>query len=195
MKSFVILVSCICFSGSLNAQKITGVIIENNNGNPIEFATVVLQTIDSAFVDAVYTDSTGIFSFQSDLNSFRLLVQHLNYETVIQEYYSRIVGRIVLKHKDNSLNEFVISGERPTLKVEDGKFVYDMPLLIKNKTANTAYEALLELPGVEKIGENLTLAGSNSLLVILNGKSSTISYHQLIELLKICLLPCLKRRK
>jgi hypothetical protein len=184
MKSFVIIITGICFFSSLNAQKINGVVIENSNSNPVEFATVILQTPDSAFVEAAYTDSAGMFSFQSDLNPFRLVVQHLNYETVKKEYSSQIVGCIVLKHKDNLLNEVVVSGERPVLKVEDGKFVYDMPMLIKNKTASTAYEALLELPGIEEIGGNVTLAGSNSLSVILNGKPSTISYNQLIELLK-----------
>lgn len=43
-----------------NAQIITGKIVNSKN-EPIEAVTVVAQTIDSVFIDAAITDSTGHF--------------------------------------------------------------------------------------------------------------------------------------
>ena len=49
---------------------------------------------------------------------------------------------------------------------------------------NNAYESLQQLPGVQEINGNLSLAGTPGLSIILNGKPTTMSYEQLVNLLK-----------
>ncbi|NDV82621.1 outer membrane beta-barrel protein [Bacteroides sp. 51] len=80
------------------------------------------------------------------------------------------------------LPEVMIKGERPIVKAEDGKLVYDLPRLVEKMPVDNAYDAIRELPGVIDNG-GLQLAGSSVNLVI-NGKVSTLSEDQLIELLK-----------
>lgn len=167
----------------IKAQIVSGTVLDGNN-EPVEFATVVLQTPDSVYVNSTYTDSLGTFRIHSDLKSFRLIIQHLMYQPYESVLSEQAINTIVLENKDNILNEVVVSGERPVMKVINGRMTYDMPLLLKDKMVNNAYESLLELPGVSERDGRLDLAGASSLTVVLNGKPTTMTTDQLKELLK-----------
>lgn len=168
---------------SANAQTIKGKIVDKEN-NPIEFATIVLQTTDSTFINTTYSDSSGYFYFNKSLPKYRLLIQHLMYNPINKEFSSSDIGVLVMKNKDFDLNEVVVQGERPLVKVVNGKMTYDMPLLLKNKIASNAYEAILELPGVYEQSNGIQLVGSNGVAVIINGKPTTMTGDQLTTLLK-----------
>lgn len=83
-----------------------------------------------------------------------------------------------------NLPDIMIKGERPIVKLEEGKLTYDMPRLLEDKIVSNAYESVLQLPGVREQEGNLMLAGASSVTVILNGKPSTMTTEQLYELLK-----------
>ena len=178
-----ILILLLFFFTTADAQSITGKIVDKEN-NPIEFATIVLQTQDSIFVNTTYSDSLGCFSFSENVNNFHLLVQHLMYDTYSGKFSNVEVGKIELKGKENLLSEIVVDGERPLVRVIDGKMTYDMPQLLKSKIASNAYEAIMELPGVSEQSDAIQLAGSNGVTVIINGKPTTMTQDQLITLLK-----------
>ena len=91
------------------------------------------------------------------------------------------VGIITLTSKDYALNEVVVKGERPLVKVESGRLTYDMPQLTANKLVTNAYEAVKQLPGVIEQNDVLTLAGRSSVSLILNGVPSSMTYEQLIS--------------
>lgn len=165
------------------AQAITGKVTDTD-ARPIDGATVVLQTADSTFVDAAITDTTGCFRFDKQLAAYRLLFQHILYEACECEGKGENAGVHTLKSKDYALGEVVIKGERPLVKVEEGKLTYDLAALTDNKVVSNAYESLQQLPGVQELNGNLSLAGAHSLSIILNGKPSTMSYEQLVNLLK-----------
>ena len=81
------------------------------------------------------------------------------------------------------LPEVMVKGERPVVKVQQGKLVYDMPRLLEQLPVGNAYEALKELPGViEQEGD--LLLGGREVSVIINGKVSTMSKEQLKTLLE-----------
>ena len=168
---------------SIDAQSISGKIVDKENV-PIDFATIVLQTQDSIFVKTVYSDSLGCFSFDEKRTDFRLIVQHIMYQTINQEYHSPEVGTLQLESKENTLGEVVVRGERPLVRIVDGKMTYNMQQLTQNKMASSAYEAILELPGVHEQQDVLNLAGANGVSIIINGKPTTMSNEQLITLLK-----------
>ena len=58
------------------------------------------------------------------------------------------------------LPEVLVRGERPVVKAERGKLVYDMPRMLRELPVNNAYEAIKELPGIINQNDNLTLGGS-----------------------------------
>ena len=46
------------------------------------------------------------------------------------------------------LPEVLVRGERPVIKAEKGKLIYDVPRIIEKLSVTNAYEVLKELPGV-----------------------------------------------
>ena len=51
------------------------------------------------------------------------------------------------------LPEVMITGERPIVKAEQGKLVYDLPRLVGNLPVDNAYDAVKNLPGVLDLGD------------------------------------------
>ncbi|MDR0893928.1 MAG: outer membrane beta-barrel family protein [Prevotellaceae bacterium] len=82
-----------------------------------------------------------------------------------------------------TLPEVLIKGERPIVKVSQGKLVYDLPRLIRDLPVDNAYDAIKELPGVTEMNGALSLAGKG-VTVILNGQVTTLSAEQLHALLQ-----------
>ena len=74
------------------------------------------------------------------------------------------------------LPEVLVKGERPVVKAERGKLVYDLPRMVERLPVNNAYEAVKELPGIVEQDGNLTFGG-RSITLVVNGKVS-MSYLQ-----------------
>ena len=170
-------------SETVTAQTVSGKVTDPAQ-HPVDGATVVLQMPDSTFIDAAITDSTGVFTLNHQPERYRLVFQHILYDTVEKEGTGSNAGVTVMKEKDYALGEVVVKGERPLVKVESGRLTYDMPQLTANKLVTNAYEAVRQLPGIIEQNDVLTLAGAGSLSLILNGKPSSMSYEQLAALLK-----------
>lgn len=177
------LITLFCIVINLTAQNITGRVLNEKN-EPIEYATIILQSKDSIFINNTLTDAQGVFKFTSDLNQFRIIAQHFLYNTVAKEYQSDEDILLILEDKHTSIAEVVVTAERPLVKAEDGKLIYDVQQLTKDMSSTTAYDMMLQLPGVYAQDNRLMLMGSSTLNVILNGRPSTMGYEQLMNLLK-----------
>lgn len=165
------------------AQTVTGKVV-NNELQPIEGATIVMQTIDSIYIDATISNTEGAFILNSQAKEYRLIVQHLLFQTKHIVSNKKDVGTIKLVFQDYALDEIVVNAERPYVKVENGRLTYSLSLLPGNKTVNNAYEAITKLPGVQQNRGMLTLAGTEKLTVILNGKPTTMDAGQIENLLR-----------
>ena len=139
---------------------------------------------DSTFIDATITDAGGSFLLNHNLPRYRLIIQHILYQTLQEEGRGEEAGVFALQTKDYALDEVVVKGEHPIVKVEGSRLSYDMPQLIKNKLVNNAYDCIKELPGILEQNETLTLAGTSTPALILNGKPSSMTYDQIVTLLK-----------
>lgn len=180
----IILLCLLANAGEVMAQGICGK-VEDNRERPIDGVAVILQTLDSVYVDAVITDTLGNFRLDHSLDQpHRLLFQHLLYETMEKEIADRNVGVVRLEEKDYQLAEVTVKGERPQVKLEGGKLTYDVPRLMEGKTATNAFEIVRDLPGIIERNDNLELVGASRLSIILNGQLTTMSAEQLIQLLK-----------
>jgi len=125
MKKIVISTVLLLAIFSAKAQMITGKITDKNNV-PVDYATIVLQTPDSVYVNSTYTDSLGMFQFPANLSEFRLIVQHLQYVPYENSFAKQDVGTILLSEKENTLNEVVIKGERPLVQIVNGMMTYNV---------------------------------------------------------------------
>ncbi|MGL5262731.1 MAG: carboxypeptidase-like regulatory domain-containing protein, partial [Bacteroides sp.] len=81
------------------AQEIRGKLVDTELV-PIGSATLVLQTTDSTFVDAVVSQEDGTFFFPSGSAPFILTVQHIAYKTLQQTFQDGDVGVIKMTAKD-----------------------------------------------------------------------------------------------
>ena len=76
------------------------------------------------------------------------------------------------------LPEVMIIGERPIVKAEQGKLVYDVPRLVGNLPVDNAYDVVKNLPGIVNMNNSLMLGGQE-VTVVINGKVTTLSAEQL----------------
>lgn len=173
----------LCCTATIQAQIVTGRVTDVNN-NPVELAVIVAQSNDSVYLNAVYTDSLGCFSIETKMLPCVLIAQHLMYETCQLTCSAEAAVAIEMPEKDLMLSEILVKGERPLVKVVDGRMTYDMPQLLQNKMAVNAYEAILELPGVQNLRGGIELAGANKVTVVINGKVTNMGQNQLENLLK-----------
>ena len=179
------MILCLLMSlGEIMAQGISGKVMDGKE-QPVDGVAVILQTLDSVYVDAVVTDTLGDFRLNHPLDqSYRLIFQHILYNMVEKEITTANVGTVVLEEKDYQLAEITVKGERPQVKLEGGELTYDVPQLMKDKTATNAFEIIKDLPGLIERNDNLELVGASRLNIILNGQLTTMSADQLIQLLK-----------
>ncbi len=161
----------------------TGKIVDTNQQS-VDGATIVMQLPDSTYLGATISAADGTFRLEPEPESYQLIVQHLLYQTKKIKGQARDIGIITLEPKDYNLEEVVIKGERPFVTVEQGKLNYDISTLTEKHIVNNAYEAICKLPGVQDRNGKLSLVGAKDVTVILNGKASTLTQEQLIEMLK-----------
>ena len=75
----------------------------------------------------------------SEVRPYRLLFQHLAYEmqTLMSEHDE--AGEVVLHEYTNALDAVVVEGEKPIVRVEEGRLAYDLEAVSKGKAVNNAY--------------------------------------------------------
>ena len=172
-----------CYQTVAWGQTINGKIIDDKQ-LPIDGATIILQAMDSTYIGASISNSDGIFVFKSQQKEYRLIIQHLLYETKQMVGKGNNAGTIQLQPQDYALDEVIIKAEHPFAKVENGLLGYNLAVLTQNQLVNNAYEALTKIPGVQEDRGILTLAGAGKLTVILNGKPTTMDAVQLETILR-----------
>lgn len=167
--------------------------VTDENGAPVPYANVVLlQPSDTTRLGyGAVTDEHGYFRLAKvKPDNYRLQVSFIGYKTyhanltVPESNTHPIVQNFTLVTDELVLKELVVEGQRPALKVDDGKLVYHIPALLKNTSATNAYDAAKEIPGVMEQDERLTLIGTSGMTVLLNGKKTSMTVAQLTAMLK-----------
>ena len=82
-----------------------------------------------------------------------------------------------------SLPEAMVTGDKPIVKADKGKLIYDLPHIIKDLPVDNVFDAIKELPGVTEKDGSFTLAG-RGVKVVVDGKVTNMSSEQLNTLLK-----------
>ena len=91
MKTIIIAAILMLFSAGIHSQQIQikGEIRDAGDSQPVEFANIVLQTLDSAFIAGTNSNEKGAFRLEKiKPGDYRLVVSYLGYETT----YVSILG-------------------------------------------------------------------------------------------------------
>lgn len=174
---------CMSLFQIIEAQNIYGIVVDNKN-IPIEGVTVIVESLDSIFIEGTITNTLGAFRVKSSPKSYKLKFQHLLYKSKSILIKNNDIGTVSLDNNDYTIGEVVVKGSKPVVKIEDGKMIYNLSSLTKNKMATNAFDALGEIPEIIKNEDELNLVGSQTVNIIINGKLSTMTKDQVISLLK-----------
>lgn len=85
---------------------------------------------------------------------------------------------------EQTLENVVVKATMPLVKAKEGRLVYTISKISKGSTALNAFEVLKEVPGITGMDDRIELAGAQALKIVLNGKISSMTLEQLIQLLK-----------
>ena len=185
----IVLVLCfvasVTFSSIAQSYTVSGNVISSENNAQIEFATVKLLNVqDSSLYRAMYADSSGAFLFEEiDCNkSFVLKVAHIGYESLYKNSKSSVncerikFGALKLKiDRTLNLEEVKVRAQIDVLKAGIDKKVYNVgeDISVKGGTAN---DVLNRLPSVEVDEDGgVTLRGDGSVIILINGRPSSLS--------------------
>ena len=165
-----------------NEQNITisGKVIDAESGQPLEYATFVLQDADNPDkVTGGITDTSGEFSIETAPGKYNIRVEFLSFKTYSlngQNYTSSTnLGPIRLEADVAQLEAVEVVGERTTVEVRLDKKIYNIGKDITTSGGNVS-DALNNIPSVSVDVEGaISLRGNDNVRILINGKPSALA--------------------
>lgn len=166
------------------AQSVSGQVVGSDSLPAIGVA-VIMQHIDSTYIEATITDEKGHFTLNHPNEKYRLLFQHVSYTPYALETADKQLGVIRLNEGTKALGEVTITAQRPLVKMADNKLIYSPAPFLENKIVSSVYDLLQELPSIQKDSEGLIINGATGKThIAINGKISGMTEEQLQDYLK-----------
>ena len=160
--------------------KITGTIIDKDSGQPLEYATLVLQSVrNPEKVTGGITDSNGKFEVETLPGMFNISVEYISYTTYKKEKQllrkTTDLGIIPLSPDVSQLEEVDVIAERTTVELRLDKKIYNVgkDLTVQGATVS---DVLDNVPSVSvDVEGNVQLRGNDDVRILINGKPSAIT--------------------
>ncbi|WP_088324858.1 outer membrane beta-barrel protein [Polaribacter tangerinus] len=162
------------------AAQISGKVIDNENGFPLEYASVaVFETKSKKLVTGVVTDSNGFFSISNvSPNTYYIEVSFLGYLTttiknisLLKKGEKRLLGVLKLTLANSTqLDKVIVKSSKSSVKHKIDKQIFNVKKF-ENSLGGTAVDILQNLPSVSVNGlGEINLRGSSGFTILLNGK-------------------------
>ena len=164
-------------------QSITGKLIGLKSNLTLPYASVsLIKPSDSTLVTAAMSDTNGVFNLgtvpQGDYN---LVVSLIGYQKVtktiaVSDQQETFAGVIYLQDQIFNLNETTVIGDRVKGKSENGKATFFVTKKMVD-VSNTGTDILKLIPGIQlDIMQNISVQGSQNILILVDGKERDKSY-------------------
>jgi hypothetical protein len=187
-KLIFFLFGSILINGVVNAQKISGV-VKDEQGNGVAKATIsLLSAKDSSSLKLAITDKDGLYSFSPEVGEYVLTVSHVGY---VQTFSQKVVNTsdvtvpdLQIFKAEAALSGVTVSSRKPMVEVKADRTILNVEGTI-NATGNDALELLRKAPGVliDK-DDNISLAGKNGVQIFIDGKPTPLAGADLAAYLK-----------
>lgn len=186
------LVSALLLSVSFcihSQHSLSGYVIKEKAKTPLEFATVVLYTADSALLKGGITNGKGIFQFDAVRDGhYTLEVRLIGYQTVRQPVNvcgaDTDAGTIVLAETGIGLGEVTVTAATPPVLQKADRMIV-RPEAYMLTAGKSAADVLRELPGVvAESGVGLSVVGKPA-IVYINGKPADLTGTSVDRILKM----------
>ena len=163
---------------------LSGKIIEKGKNKPVEFVTVkLIIKADSTFIAGCITDSTGRFSLQNvPINDYYIEYSSIGFKpsrskafNVSSSKGNLNLGILELSTESQLLNEVVITGERKMFNNSIDRKVFNIEKDMLSQSGAVT-DLLQNIPSVSVgIDGNVSLRGSENVMILINGKTSMLS--------------------
>nr|WP_299067703.1 TonB-dependent receptor [uncultured Allomuricauda sp.] len=160
--------------------KISGTVVDKDTGEPLEYATLVLQkTKEPDNVTGGISDETGKFEVETTPGLYNIRVEYISYSTYeLKEQQlrtSKDLGVIQLAIDVEQLEAVEVVGERTTVELRLDKKVYNVGSDLTVKGGSVT-DVLDNVPSVTvDVEGNISLRGNESVRILINGKPSALS--------------------
>ncbi len=173
--------------------KITGT-IHDQNGNPQEFATIMLLTAhDSAFVKGNASDISGSYSFENiPAGKYLIGATQVGFQKAYSATFEvsglrpqTTIPAISMKEDVKVLQEIVVASTKPFIEQEIDRTIINVENSIVS-SGSSAFEVLEKAPGVtiDRQNDQIQLKGKSGVIVMIDGKQTYLSGQDVANLLK-----------
>jgi outer membrane receptor for ferrienterochelin and colicin len=171
--------------------RIAGIITDAGNKEAVEFATVALTSADGKTIDGAVCDAKGKFILTRIPNgNYNLVISFVGYETKsvpveISDRRNTIdLGNIAIATEAKILGEVVVEGQRSLIEEKLDRTVYNAENDATTQGGD-ATDVLKRVPMLTVDFEgNVSLRGSQNIMVLINNKPSTIMASSVADALK-----------
>ncbi|WP_128546654.1 TonB-dependent receptor domain-containing protein [Larkinella soli] len=174
--------------------KISGKVMDAAKNKPVEFATVALIDPQTGKpIGGITTNEAGEFTITGvPPGMYRVVISFIGYEsktinqvTVESGKPAVTLGVLQMQTDTRTLNEVVVTAEKPLIEDKDDRVVYNADKDLTN-TGGTAIDVLKKVPmlTVDPDG-TVQLKGSSSIRVLINNKPSSIMARSISEALQM----------
>ena len=188
MKLIRLLVLCIVAAGRLTAQKteggtVTGVVFGPTANRPVEYVALALKTkTGGETVRTAATDSRGGFALESvPFGEYKVVYglvggdsQETPAFTVDAQHRTVALGRLVVADVAVKMEKVEVATRREAFYNSIDRKVYNVGKEIQSVTGSVS-DLLQNVPSVQvDIEGNVSLRGDGNVLILVNGKTSTM---------------------
>ena len=161
-----------------NQISITGNIIDSNTKEPLEYATVVLNNIQTKQLSGGITDEKGNFTIKIIPGTYDISFEFISFKTI--KIPNKIInssinfGTIKLSEDADKLDEIVIIAEKSTVEIRLDKRIYNVgkDMTVKGGSAS---DVLDNVPSVDvDVEGNVSLRGNENVRILIDGKPSAL---------------------
>ena len=161
-----------------NQISITGNIIDSNTKEPLEYATVVLNNLETKQLSGGITDEKGNFTIKIIPGTYDVSFEFISFKTI--KISKKIInsslnfGTIKLSEDSDKLDEIVIIAEKSTVEIRLDKRIYNVgkDMTVKGGSAS---DVLDNVPSVDvDVEGNVSLRGNENVRILIDGKPSAL---------------------
>ena len=184
MQRFTTLILFCLYTIVMAAQgTVKGTVVEDASGEALSYVNIkITKPGQTAMVKGGLTDMEGRFDLSGlQFGTYDVQISFVGYKTVTKSVTVNkdkpiaYLGKILFFEDAHQLGEVTVTGQRSAVKLEVDRKSYDVSGDLANVGAS-ASEALENIPSVEVDQDgNISLRGSTSVEVWINGKSSGLT--------------------
>jgi outer membrane receptor protein involved in Fe transport len=172
-------------------SKITGAVIDSVTSKPVEFATVALVDAAGKTIDGTVCDENGKFAISKVApGNYTIKITFVGFDTkeipvkIDDKKDNTDLGKIIISPSAQVLREVTVEGEKAIIEERVDRTVYNAENDMTAKGGD-ATDVLKRVPMLSvDLDGNVSLRGSQNIMVLINNKPSTIVATSVADALK-----------